>query len=82
MRSTYNGLAASNVPPVVLARRKHPYRAPIAETLSGVRAPAWTREALSPEALADVGVFDACKTRKLLDKLLAPATIPGESTWR
>ena len=72
-------LAASLVPPAVLARRKHPYRAPIAETLTGTGAPAWTREVLSPEAVGAVGVFDPSKTRKLFDKLAEPTRIAGES---
>ena len=72
-------LAASLVPPAVLARRKQPYRAPIAETLTGTEAPAWTREALDPEAVEAVGVFDPCKTRKLIDKLATRHGIPGES---
>ena len=72
-------LAASLVPPAVLARRKYPYRAPIAGTLTGAAAPMWTREALSQEAVTDVGVFDPQKTQRLFAKLAEPARIPSES---
>lgn len=64
-------LARSRVPPEVWTRTKFPYRAPIAEGLTGPRAPAWARELLTREAVDAVGVFDGAKVERLLAKLAA-----------
>ena len=72
-------VAAPLVPRAVLERPKNPYRAPIAEALTGPAAPAWMREAFSPEALDTVGVFDAGKARNLCAKLAQPGRVPSES---
>ncbi|MBL0274999.1 MAG: asparagine synthase (glutamine-hydrolyzing) [Anaeromyxobacter sp.] len=46
------------VPEEVLARPKQPYRAPDALCFVGADAPAWVAETLSPQAVAEAGVFD------------------------
>jgi asparagine synthase (glutamine-hydrolysing) len=67
------------VPPEVVDRPKKPYRAPIAETLTGPGAPAWVSEVLSPASLRAVGVFDPIKTKRLYEKLAARTSTPSES---
>jgi asparagine synthase (glutamine-hydrolysing) len=62
-------VAQKRVPQAVLARTKFPYRAPIAETLTGPTAPDWSRELLSASSLDAVGVFDGKKVTRLLEKL-------------
>ncbi len=57
------------LPPSLLARTKFPYRAPVAGALVGPTAPEWTREAFSPEALRQAGVFDEAKVSRLRAKL-------------
>ncbi|HKC54591.1 MAG TPA: hypothetical protein VKC35_00655, partial [Vicinamibacterales bacterium] len=53
--------------------------APIAETLTGPDAPEWVSEALSPESLRAVGVFDPIKAKRLHDKLAARSSPASES---
>jgi asparagine synthase (glutamine-hydrolysing) len=72
-------IATPLVPRAVLERSKYPYRAPIAETLVGAAAPEWTREALSPDAINAVGVFDGRKAKSLCEKLARPGSTPSES---
>ena len=67
------------VPREVVDRPKKPYRAPIAETLTGPDAPEWVSEALSPESLRAVGVFDPIKAKRLHDKLAARSSPASES---
>lgn len=50
--------AKSVVPPVVAQRPKQPYRAPDVPAFFGAGAPEYVREALSPEALLRVGIFE------------------------
>jgi asparagine synthase (glutamine-hydrolysing) len=57
------------LPPSLVARTKFPYRAPVAAALVGPAAAAWTREAFSPEAVRQLGVFDADKVSRLCAKL-------------
>jgi len=64
-------VARHRVPPEVLARTKFPYRAPIAETLTGPDAPAWSVELLSPAKVQQTGIFDGHKVGRLMDKLSA-----------
>lgn len=45
------------LPPEIVARRKQPYRAPIASAFVGPEAPAYVGELLRPERLAESGVF-------------------------
>ncbi len=72
-------IAAPLVPASVLQRPKRPYRAPIAEALTGPDAPSWTREVLEPDAVDAVGVFDSRKTEGLRTKLAQRAVPPSES---
>ncbi len=67
------------LPRALVARAKFPYRAPVAGVLAGPAAPEWTREAFSPEALRQVGVFDADKVRRLRAKLAALPASASES---
>jgi asparagine synthase (glutamine-hydrolysing) len=71
--------AARWLPPLILERRKHPYRAPIAAALAGPQAPAWAREVLSREASRKVGVFDEAKVEKLVAKLSARTAAASEA---
>lgn len=56
------------LPPEVVNRPKHPYRAPIASALLAHPTPAFERS-LSPAAIKEAGFFDAPKTQLLLSKL-------------
>lgn len=53
------------LPRSVVERDKHPYRAPIRQSLLDDRS----RDLFSPAALADCGVFDVNKVPRLIDKL-------------
>jgi asparagine synthase (glutamine-hydrolysing) len=64
--------AAGKVPRAVLERGKFPYRAPAASLVSGPSAPAWAREALAPEEIRRVGLFDADKASRLVAKVSDP----------
>jgi len=57
--------AAGQVPRAVLERGKFPYRAPAAALLEG----AWAAEALAPEELRRVGLFDPDKAARLVAKV-------------
>jgi asparagine synthase (glutamine-hydrolysing) len=69
--------AEDKVPKLVTERTKFPYRAPIAEALTGAKAPQWSRELLTREAVNAVGVFDGAKVEKLVAKL--GAAKPGSA---
>ena len=71
--------AAALVSRSVIDRPKTPYRAPISETLVGPCAPAWTRDAFHPDAIAAAGVFDPGKVRRLREKLAQPGKAFSES---
>src|SRR3970282_2543339 len=45
------------LPSEISARRKRPYRAPIASAFVGPRAPEYVRELLSPTQLRQAGIF-------------------------
>jgi asparagine synthase (glutamine-hydrolysing) len=72
-------LAAARVPQRVIQRPKLPYRAPIAEALTGPGSPAWARELLSRAAVDAVGVFDGAKVERLAQKLAARRAEPSEA---
>lgn len=61
--------AAGRVPRAVLARKKFPYRAPVAAALTGPEAPGWARELLSRDAVLGLGVFDHSRVDPLVRKL-------------
>ncbi|HZN92913.1 MAG TPA: asparagine synthase-related protein, partial [Myxococcales bacterium] len=63
----------------VLQRPKIPYRAPIAEALTGPDAPAWAKELLDRAAVDAVGVFDGARVGKLVEKLAARRAEPSEA---
>ena len=71
--------AAARVPARVLQRPKIPYRAPIAEALTGPDAPAWAKELLDRAAVDAVGVFDGARVGKLVEKLAARRAEPSEA---
>ena len=67
------------LPRSVVARTKFPYRAPVAAALLGPGAAEWTREAFSPEALREVGVFDPDKVGRLCAKVARLPSSASES---
>ena len=62
---------APMLPPRVTARDKHPYRAPIVESLLAGEARDRTREVLSEPRVSAAGLFDPEKAGRLLRKLEA-----------
>src|SRR5690606_38380210 len=62
-------VASDRVPSSVVDRHKFPYRAPVAEALTGPSAPDWTRELLTRDAIDHVGAFDGAKADRLVAKL-------------
>jgi asparagine synthase (glutamine-hydrolysing) len=72
-------IAAPLLPAEILHRPKRPYRAPVAEALAGPDTASWTREALEPDAVDAVGVFDSRKTEGLRRKLSERGVRPSES---
>ncbi|MCF7848543.1 MAG: asparagine synthase (glutamine-hydrolyzing) [Kiritimatiellales bacterium] len=65
------------LPDSVLARPKHPYRAPIADSLLHATASEQTQEMLSEGALRRNGLFNAKKVAHLIKKLQTSSE-PGE----
>jgi asparagine synthase (glutamine-hydrolysing) len=57
------------VPPEITGRSKHPYRAPIKQSLLNEQTAQHTREVLSERPLEKAGLFDAKKVARLLQKL-------------
>ncbi|MGD9481515.1 asparagine synthase (glutamine-hydrolyzing) [Shinella sp. G-2] len=58
------------VPEAIIDRPKQPYRAPDAEAFAGSARPAYLDAVLSPERLAEGGLFNAQMVGKLKDKVL------------
>lgn len=56
------------VPEPILHRDKQPYRAPDVSPFFGGVEPEWLQEVVSPEAVANAGVFDPRQTEGLLAK--------------
>ena len=56
------------LPKEVIRRPKHPYRAPIKQSLLNKKTERYTQEVLSKESLGKAGLFDAGKVAKLLRK--------------
>jgi asparagine synthase (glutamine-hydrolysing) len=71
--------AVNRVPSIVVDRPKYPYRAPIAEALTGPSAPEWSRQLLGRDAVDDVGAFDGAKVEKLVAKLTRGNAQPSEA---
>ncbi|AKU89855.1 asparagine synthase (glutamine-hydrolyzing) [Vulgatibacter incomptus] len=72
-------IARGRVPAQVTARTKFPYRAPIAEALTGPRAPTWARELLGRDAVDSLGIFDGSKVERFLARLAARAQAPSDA---
>jgi asparagine synthase (glutamine-hydrolysing) len=65
------------LPDQITRRPKHPYRAPIKQSLLNEKTAEYTQEALSEKSLKRAGLFDTGKVRKLLRKLQAVSS-PSE----
>ena len=65
LKKVFKGL----LPDSITARPKHPYRAPIAQSLLKGSAGQCTRQTLSSRALKRAGIFNADKVEKLLSKI-------------
>ncbi|MFQ3665187.1 MAG: asparagine synthase (glutamine-hydrolyzing), partial [Sphingomonadaceae bacterium] len=59
------------LPTAILARSKQPYRAPGVATVLGTQEGAPLREMLTPDALAQDGIFDARRVGRLVQRLEA-----------
>ncbi len=57
------------LPETITTRSKHPYRAPITQSLLKGKAGEYTAEMLSEKSLENTGLFDTDKTKKLLAKI-------------
>ena len=58
-----------DLPSRVVERAKHPYRAPIKQSLLDGRARTMTEETLSESRLKSAGLFDPAKVQRLLEKM-------------
>ncbi len=57
------------LPPEILRRPKHPYRAPIRQGLMSTRTGSMIENIyLSPRSIAEAGLFDSAKVQKLVNK--------------
>jgi asparagine synthase (glutamine-hydrolysing) len=65
------------LPEEIVRRSKHPYRAPIKQSLLNEKTEGFTRQMLSETSLRKTGLFDSNKVTKLLRKIEA-ADHPGE----
>ncbi|TKJ38254.1 MAG: asparagine synthase (glutamine-hydrolyzing) [Planctomycetes bacterium B3_Pla] len=65
LKESFRGI----LPDEITARSKHPYRAPIKQSLLNEKTAEYTREALSEKSLEKAGLFDAGKVTRLLRKL-------------
>ncbi len=62
------------LPETITTRSKHPYRAPISQSLLRGDAAECTGEMLSEKCLKNAGIFDSSKTKRLLDKIKTTGT--------
>ena len=62
------------LPETITTRSKHPYRAPIAQSLLRGKSADYTAEMLSETNLKNTGLFDTNKTEKLLAKIKSTGT--------
>jgi asparagine synthase (glutamine-hydrolysing) len=67
--------AAPLLPAAITARRKHPYRAPIATVLTGPGGPDYVEELLSARGLGGAGLFSVTTTGDLLRKCRSGAAV-------
>lgn len=68
LKKSFKGL----LPDEITSRPKHPYRAPIKQSLLSGKTAAYAREMLSETALKKAGLFDAGKVTRMLQKLRTP----------
>lgn len=61
-------LAEDLLPTEIVARGKQPYRAPEVVPFFSADSPRWVEEALSPAAIAEVGIWDAARVEGLLKR--------------
>ncbi|HDZ62521.1 MAG TPA: hypothetical protein ENH40_05190 [Nitrospirae bacterium] len=73
LKKSFQGI----LPEGITNRSKHPYRAPIKQSLLNKKTAAYTREMLSERSLKKAGLFDINKVTRLLQKLQT-ANTPGE----
>lgn len=66
LKKTFRGL----LPEKIRTRAKHPYRAPIRESLLKDHLP-WSEDMLSERSLKEAGLFDVQKVKRLVSKLKA-----------
>lgn len=66
LKKTFEGI----VPDEIIRRVKHPYRAPIKQSLLNEKTAEYTQEVLSEKSLNRTGLFDTVKVAKLLKKAL------------
>ena len=64
-------LAEKLLPPTIAQRRKQPYRAPEVDPFFAEGAPAWVDDALSPAALAEIGIWDPSRVEGLVRRCRA-----------
>jgi asparagine synthase (glutamine-hydrolysing) len=64
-------LMDGRLPDEVVHRSKQAYRAPVASSLTSLKAPEYLREAISPEMLNKFGIFNPQSVEKLLGKMHA-----------
>jgi asparagine synthase (glutamine-hydrolysing) len=67
LKKSFEGI----LPKEVISRPKHPYRAPIKQSLLNDKTTEYTKEVLSAGSLGKAGLFDAGKVTKLLQKAQA-----------
>ncbi|MFH1718751.1 MAG: asparagine synthase (glutamine-hydrolyzing), partial [Planctomycetota bacterium] len=65
LKKSFQGI----LPDEIASRPKHPYRAPIKQSLLNGKSAEYVREALSEKSLETSGLFDAGKVTRLLRKL-------------
>jgi len=65
LKKSFNGI----LPRDIVKRAKHPYRAPITQSLLKGKAAEYTLEMLSERAIKNAGIFDTKKVTNLLRKL-------------
>ena len=65
------------MPEKIIKRPKHPYRAPIKQSLLNEKLSGYVHDTLSDRSLTEAGLFDVPKVKLLLQKLQATET-PGE----
>ena len=65
LKKSFKGI----LPEDITSRPKHPYRAPIKQSLLNEKTAEYTQEMLSQKSLKKTGLFDASKVKRLLQKL-------------